>query len=48
MKKTLWTGLVLVLVLSLALLGVVGCSEGQSTDNADKPKIIVGSKTFTE
>lgn len=45
-KKTLWRGLVLVLVLSLALVGVAGCSGGDN--NTDKPKVIVSSKTFTE
>lgn len=47
MKKSLWSALALMLVLTMALLGVVGCSGGQSGD-ADKPTIIVGSKTFTE
>lgn len=48
MKKTFWRGLVLMLVLSLALVGVVGCSGGDQDADADKPEIIVSSKTFTE
>lgn len=48
MKKSLWSGLLLMLVLSMALLGVVGCSGGNQSGDADNPTIIVGSKTFTE
>jgi len=47
-KKTIWRVLVLVLVLSLAAVGVVGCSGGDQDADVDKPKIIVSSKTFTE
>lgn len=46
MKKKWMKGLVLIMVLSLAVVGVVGC--GGSETAGDDPTIIVGSKTFTE
>lgn len=46
MKKTWMRGLVLMLVLSLAVVGVAGCGGTKSA--AEDPTIIVGSKTFTE
>jgi osmoprotectant transport system substrate-binding protein len=45
-KKKWMKGLVLIMVLSLAVVGVVGC--GGSETAGDDPTIIVGSKTFTE
>lgn len=46
MKKKWMSGLVLLLVLSLAMVGVVGCGGSETAE--DDPTIIVGSKTFTE
>ncbi|HBI26195.1 MAG TPA: ABC transporter substrate-binding protein [Peptococcaceae bacterium] len=46
MKKKWMSGIVLLLVLSLAMVGVVGCGGSNSAE--EDPTIIVGSKTFTE
>lgn len=47
MKKRVWCGLGLVLALTMLLVGVVGCGDGEA-EPGDGPTIIVGSKTFTE
>jgi len=48
MNKRLTLGVALLLILSLAVVGVAGCGGNTGSDTKERPEIIVGSKTFTE
>ncbi|NLA26662.1 MAG: ABC transporter substrate-binding protein [Firmicutes bacterium] len=47
MKKRSWNAVALFLAMALLLVALTGCGDGER-GTAEKPTIVVGSKTFTE